>query len=259
MYEILVKISILLLSVTLILGNTPIDIQNAINTTKNNQVTSTSISQLTNNNRMISFETMVTEIAQFNGVNEAIVRNNFIEEKVNEVLIQKQLEGHFEFDRQQTSSDYTKIFEIRQEEIISLSSSVVYSKSEQPITLQKYIFPYGNVNFTPTIIFYYEASDNYDIKKILNVSLNSNNSSNAQQAYKSLVFGGNIFYHLQDSTHLYYEINGDFYESGKTSINFPGSIQVGESGIVSLYADLTKNHFGYMYNSDTLSRFTRLD
>lgn len=65
-------------------------------------------------------------------------------------------------------------------------------------------------------------------------------------------FDGDLYYNLETSTRLYYDLNGSLYNNGSVRITGGGSIRVGGSGKLNLNLSYATNYYGYIQKS---SRF----
>lgn len=85
-----------------------------------------------------------------------------------------------------------------------------------------------------------------DFISVRNASLKLDAGSKVKQ------FSGDLYYNLESSTRLYYDLNGSLYNNGDLTIEGGGSIRVGGSGKLSLNLSYTTNYYGYIQKS---SRF----
>ncbi len=113
-----------------------------------------------------------------------------------------------------------------------------------------------DVLYEPKISFYCETSEggNYGvIKRVMYVSLiRTYTPSIVPDLHITRQFDGTIFYHLQDGTHIYYTIDGDFYSSGHTSRTSPGAISVGGSARITFTCSDKSRHVDGYYHEATL-------
>lgn len=75
--------------------------------------------------------------------------------------------------------------------------------------------------------------------KILNANINRNYNGVSKQ------FGGTLYYNLENSKTIYWDVNGDFYNNGTTTAG--GGIEVGikESATIKFSISGSSNHFSY--------------
>lgn len=99
-----------------------------------------------------------------------------------------------------------------------------------------------NSVFKPVINFYCDTSEygNYcGIVKVLNVSLNR----------KSKQFDGSLYYNLENANTIYWELNGDFFNNGTTTISGGGSVSVGGVGSLQFNVSYSSSHYSYCNKS----------
>ena len=60
-------------------------------------------------------------------------------------------------------------------------------------------------------------------------------------------FAGTVYYNLEDTTHIYYTIDGDFYDNGSTTVGFSASVGVGEAASVTFSCSNTSSHYAGFY------------
>ncbi|HFU4122248.1 TPA: hypothetical protein ACGO7R_000148 [Streptococcus suis] len=100
--------------------------------------------------------------------------------------------------------------------------------------------------YQPTITFYCETSESggfRGIHRILNVGLNR------YYGGTSKAFGGTVYTNLENANVIYYDINGDYYNTGTTSTNIGISIPVGGKGTVNFGVSHASNHYAYKRNT----------
>lgn len=106
--------------------------------------------------------------------------------------------------------------------------------------------------YEPTINFYCETSEgggHMGILSVLNTNLNRiyTDSSNLTVTKQ---FAGTIFVNLEDANTIYYTIDGDFYNIGKTTVSGGGSIGVGEYANLSFSVSYESEHYKTYYVAD---------
>ncbi|MGL4571007.1 MAG: hypothetical protein ACRCVJ_08075 [Clostridium sp.] len=102
-------------------------------------------------------------------------------------------------------------------------------------------------NYSAYPTFYCETSEwgNYrGIVKILNSSLNRNHNGSSNQ------FSGTLYINLENANTIYYELNGDFFNNGTTTVSGGANIGVGQSGTLSFSLSYASNHFKYINKYD---------
>lgn len=104
--------------------------------------------------------------------------------------------------------------------------------------------------YKPKLVIYCEVNFNepnyYTFTEILNVSMDRLYNGISKQ------FTGEIYYNVQSSSVLYYQVNGDFYNNGETEVG----VSVGATnGVISMSASITStsNHYQYYYKASTLT------
>lgn len=101
--------------------------------------------------------------------------------------------------------------------------------------------------YKPQVVFYCETSEwgNYrGILSLLNTSLNRGYNGISKQ------FSGTIYTNLENAACIYFELNGDFYNNGTTSMSGGVSVGVGEKTTVNFSVSSASNHFKYIYKAD---------
>lgn len=83
--------------------------------------------------------------------------------------------------------------------------------------------------------------------KILNANIDRNYYGTSKQ------FGGTLYYNLESSSTIYWDVNGDFFNNGTTTFAAGASIGVGESTSISFSISNSSNHFAYCHKT---GRFT---
>ncbi len=98
--------------------------------------------------------------------------------------------------------------------------------------------------YKPKINFYCEVSEGggyASIKKVLNVNMNRVYNGFSKQ------FAGSVYYNLEDFTHIYYTIDGDFYDNGTTTVGVSIEIGIGEGASVTFGCSYASNHYAGFY------------
>ena len=98
--------------------------------------------------------------------------------------------------------------------------------------------------YKPTMNFYCETTESGGfraIKKILNVGMNRSYGGVSKQ------YQGSVYVKLEDPNRIYYNVNGDFYNNGTTTVNGGISVGVGSSATVKFGISHASNHFKYCY------------
>lgn len=109
-----------------------------------------------------------------------------------------------------------------------------------------------NNNYSPSVSFYCEVravnGRPANFIKVLDVSMNRRS--------KGLVknFDGSIFINLEDSLTLFYRINGNFYNTGTTTVGIGGTVGVGDSASIKFNASHTSNFYDYHYSTSRIRR-----
>ena len=66
-------------------------------------------------------------------------------------------------------------------------------------------------------------------------------------------FSGTLYYNLETSRKLYWDLNGDFYDNGTTTISSGISIPVGGTNTATFSVSYASNHYKYIHYSKTYS------
>lgn len=99
-------------------------------------------------------------------------------------------------------------------------------------------------------VVYNDAGSPTDINRVVNASLNRNNTVSSSITSKQ--FSGTVFYELLSSKQLYFQVNGDFYNNGSTTVSGGASIKVGEYGTLNFSSSITKSHYSYCWFEDLM-------
>lgn len=194
----------------------------------------TGFAQITNNTiligeesgelKQISFDQMVSEIAELNDESKAIVESKMVR-SISEKLMDKSL----------PSSNLKNSVEN------NIMNTTFWSRSQQ-ITVNNY--------YKPSLVIYYEGypGDGFGyIRTLLNVSIDRSYFNGIDTITKQ--FGGNIYVNLEASNRLYFEINGDFFNQGETIVNGGTQITLGQLDHVSFVASNTTSPYAYVYRN----------
>ncbi|MEE0967686.1 MAG: hypothetical protein U0L85_11665 [Bacilli bacterium] len=81
------------------------------------------------------------------------------------------------------------------------------------------------------------------IEEILYANIDRNYNGTSKQ------FGGDLYYNLEASNCLFWDLNGDFYNNGNTTFNLGVSVEVGEAAKTTFTASMaySSNHFAYCH------------
>lgn len=81
------------------------------------------------------------------------------------------------------------------------------------------------------------------IEEILYANIDRNHNGTSKQ------FGGDLYYNLEASNCLFWDLNGDFYNNGTTTFNLGVSVQLGEGAKTTFTASMaySSNHFAYCH------------
>ena len=66
-------------------------------------------------------------------------------------------------------------------------------------------------------------------------------------------FAGTLYYKLEAANKLYWDLNGDFYNNGSTTIGGGASIGIGESSSINLQVSYSSNHYAYCHESGRIT------
>lgn len=97
------------------------------------------------------------------------------------------------------------------------------------------------LKYQPQIYFYCQTAENnkkYEISKIIGAYINGEYSGNSKQ------FSGTLFTNLENSQTIYFELNGDFFDSGSVLPNFGWGSQKEKYFTVNNKISSPANHFG---------------
>ena len=100
--------------------------------------------------------------------------------------------------------------------------------------------------YKPTINWYCSTSESgnfHGIVKIIRTSLNRSYNGISKQ------FSGELYSKLEQSDRIYYELNGDFYNNGTTTVSGTGSAEMNKVGSVSFSVSYASNHYKYCFKT----------
>lgn len=100
--------------------------------------------------------------------------------------------------------------------------------------------------YKPKLVWYCETDESGQfraIRKIKNTSMNRSYNGTSKQ------FSGKVYTNLEDPNRIYYEVNGDFYNNGTTTVSGGTEISVGKSGTANFSVSYSSNHFKYHYST----------
>lgn len=171
----------------------------------------------------ITFDELVKEIAKDNNITKKQALDQIIE------------------NRTKTKAKGMTINNSKsREDILMELRADKYRKYYQTLDVARY--------YKPQLKFYCKVSE-YEhyrgIKEILNVTMIRSYNSTSRQ------FGGSVYVYLENPAKIYWDVNGDFYHNGTTSVQGGGSvgISVGASATVDFNASYATNHYLY-YEED---------
>lgn len=142
-------------------------------------------------------------------------------------------------DRLMSEALVTSNLKVQVEDYIATST---YWSSRQQLTVTS--------DYKPSLVFYYEGypGDGFGyVKTLLNVSMDRSYNNASTTITKQ--FGGNIYVNLETPDKLYYEVNGDFYNSGTTTTNGELIMDLVNAGSVSFGVSDASSHFDYIYTN----------
>lgn len=85
------------------------------------------------------------------------------------------------------------------------------------------------------------------IIEVLNANIDRNYNGISKQ------FKGSLYYHLEASNKLYWDLNGDFYNNGSTTYSGGVSIKVGGSTTVNFSISGSSNYYAYCNKYDRVT------
>lgn len=100
--------------------------------------------------------------------------------------------------------------------------------------------------YKPTINWYCETSEDDDFQgvlRILNVSLDRDYNGITKQ------FGGQLFYNLEKADCIFYELNGDFYDNGITTVSATEGVEDERMGSIDFSISEPSNHYTYCFKT----------
>lgn len=82
-----------------------------------------------------------------------------------------------------------------------------------------------------------------EIQKVQYANIDRNDGGTSKQ------FSGTLYYHLEKSDKLHWDLNGDFYNNGTTSVGTNASIGLGQAASISFSASssTSSNHYAYCH------------
>lgn len=113
-------------------------------------------------------------------------------------------------------------------------------KMTVPVTTSYSCYPYFYV------LLNYTGSDRPDgIVKVNNADLIRDHNGMSKE------FSGKLYYNLESSTRLYWDLNGDFHNNGTTTFSGGASIPVGENATITFSVSHSTSHYKYVRKSGT--------
>lgn len=147
--------------------------------------------------------------------------------------------------------------EMTREELINyFAENNNVSKSEAEIMLfksrfeERYAYSYRtiskNLSYGARIEFYTQGdgwNNYYSIDKLLNVSIKHDSKS----------FGGSVYANLESNTSIYYDVEGNLYNGGTTTVSGNLNIGVGQGGSAGLGASYSTDIYAHISDSGRAS------
>ena len=66
-------------------------------------------------------------------------------------------------------------------------------------------------------------------------------------------FSGELYYHLERNNKLHWDLNGDFFNNGTTTVSLGASVGVGGDSSISFSISSASNHFAYCHKYDDIT------
>lgn len=85
------------------------------------------------------------------------------------------------------------------------------------------------------------------IIKVQHANIDRNDNGTTKQ------FSGKLYYNLEASNKLYWDLNGDFYNNGTTALSGGISIGVGENTSVNFSVSYSSNYYNYCHKSSRIT------
>lgn len=104
-------------------------------------------------------------------------------------------------------------------------------------------------SYKPTLVFYLKMEYGHGahmISKVNRISLRNEYNGTSKQ------FAGELYYNVENYKTIYYEVNGNFFNNGTTSVTNNISAGVGESLTVSFGISSSSGHYKYFFETGRL-------
>lgn len=136
-----------------------------------------------------------------------------------------------------------KLTEAEAKEFIGISEQRSVAKA----TYRTYSYQVTvTAGYKPKVVFYCETSEGGNFRGIVSVL---NSSLNREYSGISKQFSGTLYTNLESAASIYFELNGDFYNNGTTTVSGGAQIGVGEKSNVNFSVSYASNHFKYCYQT----------
>lgn len=179
----------------------------------------------------ISYEDMITEIAEMNGISYQESETNLLAQKVSE-----KVENN---PNLRTALVSKTLYKTLEDQARVEMRATTYVTNVWQLSVRS--------DYHPTLHIYFQAqTTDRSAVKILNVSMNRK-SNDSSWFPLTKQFSGSIYYNLETKSRVFIQINGDFYNKGTTNVGAGISVGVGESTKVSLSVSSASGHFKYFF------------
>ncbi|MBD8046498.1 MAG: hypothetical protein KID00_04060 [Clostridium argentinense] len=171
-------------------------------------------------------ETIVSEVLTFDEVVQAIAKDNNI--SLSEAAYH--VESNYSMNNAQMAAAYSPAT------LAMLARAGTYRTIATPFEV--------TAGYKPKVTFYcqideYSGSNFRAIVKILNIGMDRSSNGFSKQ------FGGTVYANLETEKRIYWNVNGDFYDNGSTSVQGGVNIGIGQNSSVNFSLSYSSNHYKY--------------
>jgi len=99
-------------------------------------------------------------------------------------------------------------------------------------------------NYKPKLMFYCQTSESGSFWGIVSIY---HTELYREYNYNVKTFTGNLWYQLNSAYQIRYIINGDFYNTGSTTVGADAEIKIGESCSINFQASVSSSYYMYIF------------
>lgn len=190
----------------------------------------------TGEGRILTFDQMIAEIAQDQGVSISEVKGFYVDETKNDL------------------KSNSKFKNIKSNELLveSLAISILSTTYYYTDTFPMGSLTVGSTTYYPRATIYYSYTGTSSSRSIVKVLYASIIGTDKNGLYKA--FGGDFYINVETAGKIHYIVNGSYYNTGTFTSGVNLSIPVGGYATVGFTASNTTNFFkGIYYTGDRYS------